>query len=89
VPGWLQRYFNKNENACSCSADASEVPHWSENREEEHIYADEDSSNVNDGRITPEPAVSNTEGKIVCGCFDTSDTDLILSIFILSGYGKI
>ncbi|KAL2791362.1 nuclear pore complex protein Nup153 isoform 3 [Daubentonia madagascariensis] len=62
VPGWLQRYFNKNEDVCSCSRDTSEVPHWPENREDDHlIYADEDSSNINDGRITPEPAVSNTE----------------------------
>ncbi|KAM4835639.1 nuclear pore complex protein Nup153 isoform 2-T4 [Thomomys bottae] len=62
VPGWLQRYFNKNENACSCSTDVNEVPHWSENREDDHmIYANEESSNINDGRITPEPAVGNTE----------------------------
>ncbi|XP_036042990.1 nuclear pore complex protein Nup153 isoform X2 [Onychomys torridus] len=62
VPGWLQRYFNKSENACSCSADAGEVPHWPENREDEQvIYAAEDSTNIDDGRITPEPAGSNTE----------------------------
>uniref|UniRef100_A0A2K6EY30 Nuclear pore complex protein Nup153 n=1 Tax=Propithecus coquereli TaxID=379532 RepID=A0A2K6EY30_PROCO len=62
VPGWLQRYFNKNEDVCSCSRDTGEVPHWPENREDDHLtYADEESSNINDGRITPEPAVSNTE----------------------------
>ncbi|XP_042638308.1 nuclear pore complex protein Nup153 [Orycteropus afer afer] len=62
VPGWLQRYFNKNEDVCNCSTDTNEVPHWPENREDEHlVYADEESSNVNDGRITPEPTVSNTE----------------------------
>ncbi|XP_008566698.1 PREDICTED: nuclear pore complex protein Nup153 [Galeopterus variegatus] len=62
VPGWLQRYFNKNEDVCSCSTDTSEVPHWPENREDDHlIYANEGSPNINDGRITPEPAVSNTE----------------------------
>ncbi|XP_040611856.1 nuclear pore complex protein Nup153 isoform X3 [Mesocricetus auratus] len=62
VPGWLQRYFNKSENACSCSADAGEVPHWPENREDERvIYTGEDNTNIDDGRITPEPAVSNTE----------------------------
>nr|XP_012609066.1 nuclear pore complex protein Nup153 isoform X2 [Microcebus murinus] len=62
VPGWLQRYFNKNEDVCSCSRDTNEVPHWPENREDDHLtYADEESSNINDGRITPEPAVSNTE----------------------------
>ncbi|XP_076429379.1 nuclear pore complex protein Nup153 isoform X3 [Peromyscus maniculatus bairdii] len=62
VPGWLQRYFNKSENACSCSADAGEVPHWPENREDERvIYAAEDSTNIDDGRITPEPTGSNTE----------------------------
>ncbi|XP_012885895.1 PREDICTED: nuclear pore complex protein Nup153 isoform X1 [Dipodomys ordii] len=62
VPGWLQRYFNKNENSCSCSSDANEVPHWSENRDNDRmIYADEERSNINDGRITPEPAVGNTE----------------------------
>nr|XP_010594495.1 nuclear pore complex protein Nup153 isoform X1 [Loxodonta africana] len=62
VPGWLQRYFSKNEGVCSCSTDTSEVPHWPENREDDHLmYADEESSNVNDGRLTPEPTVSNTE----------------------------
>ncbi|XP_033072213.1 nuclear pore complex protein Nup153 isoform X4 [Trachypithecus francoisi] len=61
VPGWLQRYFNKNEDVCSCSADTSEVPRWPENKEDHLIYADEESSNITDGRITPEPAVSNTE----------------------------
>lgn len=64
VPGWLQRYFNKNEDVCSCSTDTAEVPQWPENRENDHlIYANEESSNIHDGRITPEPTVSNTEGK--------------------------
>lgn len=63
VPGWLQRYFNKNEDVCSCSTDTREVPQWPENREDDHlVYADEESSNIHDGRITPEPTVSNTEG---------------------------
>ncbi|XP_076999532.1 nuclear pore complex protein Nup153 isoform X2 [Tamandua tetradactyla] len=62
VPGWLQRYFNKNEDVCTCSADTRELPHWQENREDDHlIYANEESSNINDGRITPEPTVDNTE----------------------------
>uniref|UniRef100_A0A8I5TED3 Nuclear pore complex protein Nup153 n=1 Tax=Pongo abelii TaxID=9601 RepID=A0A8I5TED3_PONAB len=61
VPGWLQRYFNKNEDVCSCSTDTSEVPRWPENKEDHLIYADEESSNITDGRITPEPAVSNAE----------------------------
>ncbi|XP_036300095.1 nuclear pore complex protein Nup153 isoform X6 [Pipistrellus kuhlii] len=62
VPGWLQRYFNKNEDVCSCSTDSREVPQWPENREDDHlIYADEESANIHDGRITPEPTVSNTE----------------------------
>ncbi|XP_075389605.1 nuclear pore complex protein Nup153 isoform X2 [Tenrec ecaudatus] len=62
VPGWLQRYFNKNEDVCSCSADTNEVPPWPENREEDRLlYAEEESAHVNDGRITPEPTASNTE----------------------------
>ncbi|XP_031291020.2 nuclear pore complex protein Nup153 isoform X1 [Camelus dromedarius] len=62
VPGWLQRYFNKNEDVCSCSTDTREVPQWPENREDDHVlYADEESSNIHDGRVTPEPTVSNTE----------------------------
>ncbi|XP_077911847.1 nuclear pore complex protein Nup153 isoform X1 [Halichoerus grypus] len=62
VPGWLQRYFNKNEDVCSCSTDTREVPQWPENREDDHlVYADEESPNIHDGRITPEPTVSNTE----------------------------
>ncbi|XP_064453205.1 nuclear pore complex protein Nup153 isoform X5 [Mirounga angustirostris] len=62
VPGWLQRYFNKNEDVCSCSADTREVPQWPESREDDHlVYADEESPNIHDGRIPPEPTVSNTE----------------------------
>ncbi|XP_040823670.1 nuclear pore complex protein Nup153 isoform X3 [Ochotona curzoniae] len=62
VPGWLQRYFNKAEDACSCSANTSGVPHWPENTENDHmIYANEENSNISDGRLTPEPTVSNTE----------------------------
>ncbi|XP_037699113.1 nuclear pore complex protein Nup153 isoform X2 [Choloepus didactylus] len=62
VPRWLQRYFKKNEDVCSCSTDTQEVLHWQENREDDHlVYANEESSNINDGRITPEPTVSNTE----------------------------
>uniref|UniRef100_A0A8C6DW91 Nuclear pore complex protein Nup153 n=1 Tax=Moschus moschiferus TaxID=68415 RepID=A0A8C6DW91_MOSMO len=60
VPGWLQRYFSKNEDVCSCSADTREVPQWSENREDDHIYSEE-STSIHDGRITPEPTGSNTE----------------------------
>ncbi|XP_017455946.1 nuclear pore complex protein Nup153 isoform X1 [Rattus norvegicus] len=61
VPGWLQRYFNKSENACSCSVNADEVPRWPENREDEReIYVDE-NTNTDDGRTTPEPTGSNTE----------------------------
>ena len=64
VPGWLQRYFNKNEEVCSCSTDTREIPQWPESREEDHlIYADDESANIHDGRITPEPTVRNTEGK--------------------------
>ncbi|XP_060019602.1 nuclear pore complex protein Nup153 isoform X4 [Lagenorhynchus albirostris] len=62
VPGWLQRYFNKSEDVCSCSTDTREVAQWPENREDDHIiYADEENPNIHDGRITPEPTVSNTE----------------------------
>lgn len=62
MPGWLQRYYSKNEDVCSCSTDTREVPQWPENREDDHIYSDE-SANIHDGRITPEPTGSNTEGK--------------------------
>lgn len=62
VPVWLQRYFSKNENECSCSTGASEVPHWLEDREDERVIYGEDNTNSDDGRITPdEPAGSNTE----------------------------
>ncbi|XP_068414025.1 nuclear pore complex protein Nup153 [Eschrichtius robustus] len=62
VPGWLQRYFHKNEDVCSCSTDTREVAQWPENREDDRIiYADEESPSIHDGRITPEPTVSNTE----------------------------
>eukprot|EP00070_Physeter_catodon_P018216 XP_023977835.1 nuclear pore complex protein Nup153 isoform X1 [Physeter catodon] len=62
VPGWLQRYFHKNEDVCSCSTDTREVAQWPENREDDHImYAGEENPNIHDGRITPEPTVSNTE----------------------------
>ncbi|XP_063116006.1 nuclear pore complex protein Nup153 isoform X2 [Cavia porcellus] len=62
VPGWLQRYFSKNEDACRCLTDTNEVPHWPENREDDHVmYDSEQSAAINDGRITPELPVSNAE----------------------------
>lgn len=91
MPGWLQRYFNKNEDVCSCSTDAREVPQWPENREDDHLmYADEESSNIHDGRITPEPTVSNTEGTQNVNILlrVISFHALILNIFILLGCGK-
>lgn len=64
VPQWLQNYFSRNEDVCTCSAVRREEPQGPENREDVHlICADEESANVRDGRITPEPTVSNTEGK--------------------------
>ncbi|XP_014438446.1 nuclear pore complex protein Nup153 isoform X3 [Tupaia chinensis] len=62
VPGWLQRYFNKSEDVCSCSADTGQVPPWPESQEDDQLmFADEESTSINDGRITPEPAASNAE----------------------------
>lgn len=64
VPQWLQNYFSRNEDVCTCLAVRREEPPGPENREDVHlICADEESANVRDGRITPEPTVSNTEGK--------------------------
>ncbi|XP_004847690.1 nuclear pore complex protein Nup153 isoform X2 [Heterocephalus glaber] len=60
VPGWLQRYFSRNEDVCSCSTDTNEVPHWPENREDDRVmYASEENTEISDERITPEPAVSS------------------------------
>ncbi|XP_028909050.1 nuclear pore complex protein Nup153 [Ornithorhynchus anatinus] len=62
VPGWLQRYFNKNEDTCVCPTDTGESRLWPENAENDHlIYSDEESPVIHDGRITPEPAVSSEE----------------------------
>lgn len=64
VPQWLQNYFSRNEHVCTCSAVRREEPQGLENREDDHlICAAEESANIRDGRITPEPTVSNTEGK--------------------------
>lgn len=62
VPRWLQSYFSRNEDVCTCSTDRREAQQGPENREDDHlICADEESANIHDGRITPEPTVSNTE----------------------------
>ncbi|KAM5268034.1 nuclear pore complex protein Nup153-like isoform 1-T1 [Hipposideros larvatus] len=62
VPQWLQSYFSRNEDVCSCSTDRREAAQQLENREDEHVInADEERANIHDGRITPEPTVSNTE----------------------------
>ncbi|KAM5264953.1 nuclear pore complex protein Nup153-like [Hipposideros larvatus] len=53
VPQWLQSYFSRNEDVCSCSTDRREAAQQLENREDEHmINADEESANIHDGRIT-------------------------------------
>ncbi|KAM5264934.1 nuclear pore complex protein Nup153-like [Hipposideros larvatus] len=62
VPQWLQSYFSRNEDVCSCSTARREEAQQLENREDEHVInADEERANIHDGRITPEPTVSNTE----------------------------
>ncbi|NXF41479.1 NU153 protein, partial [Nyctibius bracteatus] len=53
VPGWLQRYFNKNEDEC---VDSNESTNQEENPVDYHDdYANEDTI-VIDGRITSESA---------------------------------
>ncbi|KAM9098388.1 nuclear pore complex protein Nup153 [Sarcophilus harrisii] len=62
VPAWLQKYFNKNETAYVHSDDNRESRHWQENTQNDHLlYTDEENPIINDGRITPDPAISNTE----------------------------
>uniref|UniRef100_A0A671F7C4 Nuclear pore complex protein Nup153 n=1 Tax=Rhinolophus ferrumequinum TaxID=59479 RepID=A0A671F7C4_RHIFE len=62
VPQWLQNYFSRNEDVCTCSAVRREAPQGPKNREDDHlICADEESANIRRGRITPEPTLSNTE----------------------------
>lgn len=63
VPQWLQSYFSRNEDVCSCSAARTEPPQCPVNQDERMINDDEESADIHDGRITPEPTVSNTEGK--------------------------
>ncbi|KAM5267447.1 nuclear pore complex protein Nup153-like isoform 3-T4 [Hipposideros larvatus] len=66
VPQWLQSYFSRNEDVCSCSTDRREAAQQLENREDEHVInADEERANIHDGRITPEPTVSNTEVSVI------------------------
>uniref|UniRef100_A0A8C0GKA1 Nuclear pore complex protein Nup153 n=1 Tax=Chelonoidis abingdonii TaxID=106734 RepID=A0A8C0GKA1_CHEAB len=58
VPGWLQRYFNKNEDEC---VDASEPTSQQETPVNyHHGYADDDTP-VFDGRVTPESTRINLE----------------------------
>ncbi|NWX17198.1 NU153 protein, partial [Aegotheles bennettii] len=58
VPGWLQKYFNKNEDEC---ADTNESTNQEENPVNyHHDYANEDTI-VIDGRVTPESARINLE----------------------------
>lgn len=64
VPQWLQNYFSRNEDVCTCSAVRREAPQGPKNRDDDNlICADEESTNIRRGRITPEPTLSNTEGK--------------------------
>ncbi|XP_068253280.1 nuclear pore complex protein Nup153 isoform X2 [Nyctibius grandis] len=58
VPGWLQRYFNKNQDEC---VDSNESTNQEENPVNyHHDYANEDTI-VIDGRVTPESARINLE----------------------------
>ncbi|XP_056679455.1 nuclear pore complex protein Nup153 isoform X2 [Monodelphis domestica] len=60
VPAWLQKYFNRNETAYVHSEDNRESRHWQENTENDHLlYTDEENPIINDGRITPDPTISN------------------------------
>ncbi|NXD76114.1 NU153 protein, partial [Halcyon senegalensis] len=58
VPGWLQKYFNKSEDEC---VDTNEATNQEENPVNyHHDYANEDTI-VIDGRVTPESARINLE----------------------------
>ncbi|XP_019488913.1 PREDICTED: nuclear pore complex protein Nup153-like [Hipposideros armiger] len=61
VPQWLQSYFSRNEDVCSCSTARTEPPQCPVNQDENVINDDEESADIHDGRITPEPTVSNME----------------------------
>ncbi|NXP50861.1 NU153 protein, partial [Heliornis fulica] len=57
VPGWLQKYFNRNEDEC---VDTNESTNQEENPVNyHHDYANEDT--MIDGRVTPESARINLE----------------------------
>ncbi|KAM5267101.1 nuclear pore complex protein Nup153-like [Hipposideros larvatus] len=68
VPQWLQSYFSRNEDVCSCSAARTEPPQCPVNQDERMINDDEESADIHDGRITPEPTVSNTEATTMSNC---------------------
>ncbi|KAM5264949.1 nuclear pore complex protein Nup153-like [Hipposideros larvatus] len=68
VPQWLQSYFSRNEDVCSCSAARTEPPQCPVNQDENVINDDEESADIHDGRITPEPTVSNMEATTMSNC---------------------
>ncbi|XP_040288649.1 nuclear pore complex protein Nup153 [Bufo bufo] len=58
VPGWLQRYFNKEEGAPGRSANLNRVEDHvddRQNEEQSQIYVQDDLPTAADGRVTPEP----------------------------------
>ncbi|NP_001082284.1 nuclear pore complex protein Nup153 [Xenopus laevis] len=70
VPGWLQKYFNKQEEEHDRVHSASEVivndTEARENNAEHHIYVvddddDEEGNSPTDGRVTPEPIINVDE----------------------------
>uniref|UniRef100_A0A8C8RW68 Nuclear pore complex protein Nup153 n=1 Tax=Pelusios castaneus TaxID=367368 RepID=A0A8C8RW68_9SAUR len=58
VPGWLQRYFNKNEDEC---VDASEPTSQQETQVNYHHGYEDNDTPVFDGRVTPESSRINLE----------------------------
>uniref|UniRef100_A0A6I8SDS1 Nuclear pore complex protein Nup153 n=1 Tax=Xenopus tropicalis TaxID=8364 RepID=A0A6I8SDS1_XENTR len=80
VPGWLQNYFNKQEEERGRAHNASELivedTEGRQNNTEHHIYVD-DEGNSASGRVTPEPIINVDEEVPSTSQSAINDTDAL------------
>ncbi|KAM4688590.1 nuclear pore complex protein Nup153 isoform 2-T2 [Discoglossus pictus] len=76
VPGWLQKYFNKDEAADGVQGASESIVEHAENSEnyvDHHIYVDDEVSPTSDERVITEP-VANEEPSTSRSALNTPDT---------------
>ncbi|XP_069469699.1 nuclear pore complex protein Nup153 [Ambystoma mexicanum] len=63
VPVWLQKYFNKGDDSCTIVTESRSLTERAEDNlaNDHHVYGEEQTPRLNDGRGTPEPVIRHVD----------------------------